>query len=1167
MEKGFSKEKIASFLDSIQVDRTSVEKIEDKLKSIEYFLNWASTKGYITKDDFNQLSAKIANIKASIASQKRLKSEKTFERIIIEPKNLLISVTHLKSVLYSRPVLALIILVLATIVLLSTVPEQRKQYSAITSTPTFNKGKILSFKGKLTDNSGTPITNKTDVNFRLYTQANGGQPIYTGSCVGVNGVVPDIHGDIQVKLGKDCGMSTLNDSLFTSNNQLYLGITVGKDPEMLPRKQIANVGFATNASSLQGLPAGNSTSSIPYINEDGDLLIEAENAGIKATSKSANFTVSSANNMSVEAGSGDLVLETTEAGKVIFKTHSQTEDKERLVIDENGHIAINGADTALFNMQVAGDIGPDFSGVYSLGSFSNQWGNIYGKTIYQNGNQVCDTSNNCANSSSWSALTNPDTDLSLNMATNTTKFTYGGSTALKNLFTVSDTAYNSGTGYLMNIASAPGSQIHPFRISAGGANAFVVTHDNLIGIGTDSPLSRLHVLEDGVKNKATYGGYFENKSENNSTDGINKYGLYVSSTGGFAGSSGTKTNNYGLYINTTTGADTNYDIYAASGAYLSTGGTWTNASSRDLKENFTSVDTSDILAKINQLDLSSWNYKTENASIRHLGPIAEDFYNIFQLGNSNKSISTIDPAGVALAGIQALDKKITNVQESLSIVTITSSGDAEVINTSNNEPYVYTGDLDQVANNTYSVRLSSGKIIDTITTFGEIIVGKVKTGLVDAEKVVVRNGVFAKKVNTNQLEANSASIDTLNTKSINASDKVTSPVIETSSLEATQEAKSPLVRTNQIEGLSDNVTINLNKDSTVNEPQNRGPLAELIIKGLGNKAVTTIDAEGNINTAGTISAQSASISGQLSANVATISGELYADNIKSKTIDELHNQLNSNVTSLSDLSNQMNSVQSLLANIKNQQLPDAATYSSLSQNEASAAAQFVTLNTLNTNTEDLTVTHLANLYRVSVSESLSIGNTIINDGSISALSDTLTFASLGSINFFDSTVRITKDGSITTQGVLTARGGVKTSSIEITNDSNTSVAKINPDGTAEFQGISLNKYLDASSSAIIAAPVNLAQNGTYSPALETTTETAGVGILPINNSSVIVYNDTIKESSLVYLTSTGTVPAANLTVVKKVTCQANEVKCRPYFQVAVDKPVTNEITFNWLIIQ
>ena len=91
------------------------------------------------------------------------------------------------------------------------------------------------------------------------------------------------------------------------------------------------------------------------------------------------------------------------------------------------------------------------------------------------------------------------------------------------------------------------------------------------------------------------------------------------------------------------------------GAYLSTGGTWTNASDRNKKENFRRLDGDAILKKISRLPLTRWNYKGQ--SEEHIGPVAQDFYRIFQVGENDKTISTIDPSGIALIGVQELYKK------------------------------------------------------------------------------------------------------------------------------------------------------------------------------------------------------------------------------------------------------------------------------------------------------------------------------------------------------------------------------------------------------------------------------------------------------------------------------------------------------------------------------
>jgi hypothetical protein len=98
-------------------------------------------------------------------------------------------------------------------------------------------------------------------------------------------------------------------------------------------------------------------------------------------------------------------------------------------------------------------------------------------------------------------------------------------------------------------------------------------------------------------------------------------------------------------------------LQMASGAYVSAGGVWTNASDRNVKENFVPVAPDAILEKIDALPLLEWNYKNEDPSVRHIGPVAQDFYSIFGVGNSSTTISTIDPSGIALAGIQALDAK------------------------------------------------------------------------------------------------------------------------------------------------------------------------------------------------------------------------------------------------------------------------------------------------------------------------------------------------------------------------------------------------------------------------------------------------------------------------------------------------------------------------------
>ena len=85
------------------------------------------------------------------------------------------------------------------------------------------------------------------------------------------------------------------------------------------------------------------------------------------------------------------------------------------------------------------------------------------------------------------------------------------------------------------------------------------------------------------------------------------------------------------------------------------GGSWSSVSDRDSKENVEAVDGRAILAQVVSMPLSTWNYKAQDTSIRHMGPMAQDFHAAFGLGVSDKLIDTIDPDGVALAAIQGLN--------------------------------------------------------------------------------------------------------------------------------------------------------------------------------------------------------------------------------------------------------------------------------------------------------------------------------------------------------------------------------------------------------------------------------------------------------------------------------------------------------------------------------
>lgn len=114
-------------------------------------------------------------------------------------------------------------------------------------------------------------------------------------------------------------------------------------------------------------------------------------------------------------------------------------------------------------------------------------------------------------------------------------------------------------------------------------------------------------------------------------------------------------------------------IFASSGASLTSGGVWQNASDRNRKASFESVNLQMVLKKVAALPVLSWRYTNEAADIRHIGPTAQDFKAAFGLGTEDKSIGTVDADGVALAAIQGLYQIVQEQQ------TTSATREAEIL--------------------------------------------------------------------------------------------------------------------------------------------------------------------------------------------------------------------------------------------------------------------------------------------------------------------------------------------------------------------------------------------------------------------------------------------------------------------------------------------------------
>ena len=395
-------------------------------------------------------------------------------------------------------------------------------------------------------------------------------------------------------------------------------------------------------------------------------------------------------------------------------------------------------------------------------------------------------------------------------------------------------------------------------------------------------------------------------------------------------------------------------------------------------------------------------------------------------------------------------------------------------------------------------------------------------------------------------------------------EKIITPVVETTRLE-----------TQEINSQGKDLVVNLNTTtpnaSSILKSEEKGPLAQLIIKGLEGKTVAAIDVSGNASFSGQIAAENLLINKD-----ATIAGNLRANLIESENISQLADKLtaleettNASTPEVNDaqkitseLKTDMNEIQKLLADIKNQPLSNPQYYQKLDNNGTF---------------EQLKVTGSSNLFNLSVAGSNTIGQILIENNSILSLAWDLKLSALGNIKLFDDVVIISKDGNIRTKGKVIAEAGVITNKIEALNeDGKVSINRL------AISGLTIDdKYVSsASSGALIAAKENYKINGISTPALETNISTAGDALIPAQSQELIIYNNNIKDASLIYLTPKDQITNSPLSVSKQESCVrtpelneenkntsgAESLNCKPYFKVSINSPTVTPLAFNWLII-
>jgi len=227
---------------------------------------------------------------------------------------------------------------------------------------------------------------------------------------------------------------------------------------------------------------------------------------------------------------------------------------------------------------------------------------------------------------------------------------------------------NRADGLWTTVGGGSGNWTSGFLPTVGGGGLNSASGDNATVAGGEFNSAS------GVY--ATVGGGYHNQATNSYAT---VPGGYQNSAGGqysfAAGHNAVATNDGAFVWSDGTGTPTsstasNQFVARASGGfvlYSSTnsngvslaagGGSWSSMSDRDAKKDFAPLNSQALLARVAALPLTSWSYKSE-PGVRHLGPMAQDFYAAFGVGEDDRHITEVDEGGVALAAIQGLNQKV-----------------------------------------------------------------------------------------------------------------------------------------------------------------------------------------------------------------------------------------------------------------------------------------------------------------------------------------------------------------------------------------------------------------------------------------------------------------------------------------------------------------------------
>lgn len=226
-----------------------------------------------------------------------------------------------------QPLIGYFNLAMGILFLLGTGFLGYQQFFKETSTPfaypnaLTRPNRSLSFQGRLTDTSKTPITTATPMEFRLYDTGpgTGGSLLWdSGSC----SIDPDQDGIFSTTLGDSCGTEITND-VFSENSSVWLEVEVNSET-LEPRQPIKSVAYALNSETLQGYPASASAveNTVLVMRNDGKVVFGNANPILEATGDSFTITAKTMTLESASGSNGNIIINPDGTGQTLINSNT-----------------------------------------------------------------------------------------------------------------------------------------------------------------------------------------------------------------------------------------------------------------------------------------------------------------------------------------------------------------------------------------------------------------------------------------------------------------------------------------------------------------------------------------------------------------------------------------------------------------------------------------------------------------------------------------------------------------------------------------------------------------------------------------------------------------------------------------------------------------------------